>query len=48
MNKANWIIAFIGILMIYTMGFAANSELIVHFAFALALALGLVTLSEVK
>ena len=47
MNKAYWIIAFTGILILYSIGFAANSELIVHFAFALALALGLVTLSEV-
>lgn len=47
MNKAYWIIAFAGTLLIYTIGFAANSALLVHFAFALALALSIVTLSEV-
>ena len=48
MNKAYWAIAFTGTLIIYTMGFAANSTLWVHIAFALSLALALVTLSEVK
>ncbi len=48
MNTANWIIAFIGIIMIYCIGFAANSALWVHMAFALALALSIVTLSEIK
>ena len=48
MNKPYWIIAFTGTLIIYTMGFAANSTLWVHIAFALSLALALVTLSEVK
>ncbi len=48
MIKASWIKAFTGTLILYSIGFAANSELIVHFAFALALALGLVTLSAVR
>ena len=47
MNKKYWTIAFSGILIIYCIGFAGNSALLVHISFALALALSFVTLSEV-
>lgn len=48
MNKTHWSTAFAMILMIYIIGFATNLALLVHIAFALALALSFVTLSEVR
>ncbi len=47
MNKTSWIITISGILAMYCFGFAINSELWVHLAFALSLALSIVTLSQV-
>ena len=47
MNKTYWAIAFGLIIINYSIGFATNSALWVHFAFALALALSIVTLSKV-
>lgn len=42
----SWLFAFVGTAVIYSTAFAVRSELLVHIAFALALALSIVTLKE--